>query len=179
VLYSWVCLEFNVINNKVKMNLFFLILLLITTTTTNAALKPNEEVNLLEVLQRLPMIAPFLSTKVGSVCKTKINAFSTEITRGVEELKGKKQSYMPVVKKAWCLLGRKCTEEMVASTMALISGGGFIEQMVKTQLPEGFDVKDLDKVVLAYYANYCENIGRGAEMNGADMADDLDSREEL
>lgn len=120
------------------------------------------EINVLDMLSKIPQLMPFLSDKFSTpACKERLAVFQREIEQGMAGARGKKTSYVPVIKRAWCTLGKKCTQDIVKSFMKLIEGGGFMESIIQAQLGDDVDIKKLDTMILAYFEMYCESVGRG------------------
>ena len=97
--------------------------------------------------------------------------------------KGAKKSYLPVIKKAWCGLGRACTEDIIKSFMGMIVPGGMVETFIKAQFKElkDVDMQLLGPLILEQFVQYCERES-AADGAGIDAGEDLDpsgNRQEL
>ena len=119
-------------------------------------------VNVLDMMSKIPALMPFLESKIGSAaCKPRIAKFSKDIEEGVARVKSKgdNKAYVPVVRKAWCGLGRACTKDIVDSFAAMLTPGGFLEKMVKAQL-EVEDLSLLPEAIMMYFEEFCEKAER-------------------
>ena len=104
------------------------------------------------------------------------------MSEGLAKIKAQgSKDYVPVVRKAWCGLGRQCTEDMVKSFSSMVTPGGMIETLLKSQIGQDVDLRMFGPVVLQYYDSYCAKHGGAgaAKARAAPAAEDLDNREDL
>jgi len=99
----------------------------------------------------------------------------------VATYKGGAKNYLPTVKRAWCGLGRTCTEDIVSSFMGLITPGGMVESLIKAQFKEikDLDVKMLGPIIVEQFALYCEREPKLASAAGDAAGGSADEDPEL
>jgi hypothetical protein len=131
--------------------LVLLVLLLAVPAALGAAAGGDNQVDLSNMLSKLPVILPLIKTKVKPACADKLEVFVNEFQNNDAQQQDK------TVREAVCAVGLDCTQQVVTLLAGFVKGGGLIGKLVGGMLGEGVDVENIDMLMLAYYQNMCSS----------------------
>ena len=66
-----------------------------------------------------------------------------------------------------CDVGFDCTSEVVTLLSTFVKGGGMMGKMAAGLLGNKIDIENIDTIVLAYYANMCDELEASTKLSGS------------